>query len=147
MIVKQHIKLDHIGWITNDVKAFESFWVDILGFEKIWESTLSKELAHTLFGVDYGALCRRYKKGDLVIEVHKFDTVNLNSDSHFVKYGINHIALHVENRNELIQTISDYSNKTGKVVPVKIYHNPSGWDNMFIKDFENNWIELRETFK
>lgn len=132
------MKIDHVGWITNDVAEFEKFWVDILGFEKVWESRLSPELAHTLFGVGYGASCLRYKHGDDVIEVHKFDVpVEINSTS-FIKHGINHIALLVDDRQEFLKK-HDFT--------THVYHNPKGWDNIFIQDFEGNWIELKEVFK
>jgi catechol 2,3-dioxygenase-like lactoylglutathione lyase family enzyme len=129
------MQIDHIGWITNDVEKFESFWVDILGFEKVWKSHLSEDLAKTLFGVDYGADCLRYKKDDIVIEVHKFDKPVKEEEQHFLKYGINHIALFVQSRADFLK---QYPFTT------HIYHNPGGWDNIFIQDFEGNWIELKE---
>jgi len=129
------MQLDHIGWITNDVKKFEEFWVDILGFKKIWQSHLSEDLAKTLFGVDYGAECLRYQYGDLVIEVHVFDRPVPKDNQHFIKYGINHIALFVESRKDFLKRYN---------FTTHVYHNPKGWDNIFIRDFEGNWIELKE---
>lgn len=144
-MLNQGIKIDHVGWVTNDIEKFESFWVDILGFKNIWESRLSPELSKILFGLEYGAICRRYQKGDDVIEIHKFDKQIEEKKSHFNQYGINHIALYVENRKELIKSISNYVDNIGKKAIIHIYHNPSGWDNIFVQDFESNWIELRET--
>jgi catechol 2,3-dioxygenase-like lactoylglutathione lyase family enzyme len=129
------LKIDHVGWITNNVNKFEKFWVDILGFEKVWESHLSEELAKTLFGVNYGAKCLRYKKDEIVIEVHSFDQLVNEEEQIFVKYGINHIALFVPSREEFLKQFNFNTH---------IYHNPGGWDNIFIQDFEGNWIELKE---
>lgn len=132
------IKLDHVGWVTSDPEKFEAFWVDILGFEKIWESYLSSELAQTLFGINHGARCLRYKKGDLTIEAHVFDEPVIGLPILFDRFGLNHIALHVEDRQEFLE---QYDFDT------YVYHNPKGWDNIFVRDFEGNWIELKETFK
>ena len=148
-MLNQEIKIDHVGWVTNDINNFESFWIDIIGFKKIWESYLTPELSEILFGLEYGATCRRYQKGNNVIEVHKFDKQVEEKESHFNQFGINHIALYVENRKEMIQTIKEIiqTKNIEKEISIHIYHNPGGWDNMFIKDFEGNWIELRETLK
>lgn len=132
------IKLDHVGWVTNDPEKFEAFWGDILGFEKIWESYLIPELAQTLFGINCGARCLRYRKGDLTVEVHVFDEPVTEKTTPFHQFGLNHIALLVEDREEFLK-LYDFD--------VYIYHNPKGWDNIFVRDFEGNWIELKEPFK
>src|SRR3990167_7867767 len=67
------ILFDHVGWITNDLKKFEGFWVKTLGFKKIWQSHLSSELTRTLFRLPGGARCLRYQKGKVTIECHVFD--------------------------------------------------------------------------
>ena len=129
------ILIDHIGWITNDPNKFEAFWVDILGFNKIWESWLTPQLARTLFGVKCGAKCLRYQKDDIVIEIHQFNRKVKEHANHFVRFGLNHVALFVPSRKEFL---AQYKFET------HIFHNPKGWDNIFIRDFEGNWIELKE---
>lgn len=131
------VRIDHIGWVTNNLQKFEDFWVKILGFRKIWESYLSPEMAKILYGVEHGAMCIRYKKGNLVIECHVFDQTVTEKEPRFKQFGLNHIALHVSSRKKFLK---QYPFKT------HIYHNPKGWDNIFIRDFEGNWIELKETF-
>ncbi len=130
------MRVDHIGWVTNDLQKFESFWVKILGFKKIWESILSPEMTKTLFGINCGAKCIRYKKGKVTVECHLFDKPVVENKLRFRKFGINHIALHVQNRAKFLKLYH---------FQVHIYHNPKGWDNIFIRDFEGNWIELKET--
>jgi len=132
------MKLDHVGWVTNDPEKFEAFWVDVLGFEKVWESYLPPELARTLFGIGCGARCLRYRRGDLTIEVHAFDEPVVERHTAFDRFGLNHIALHVEDRHEFLKQ-HDFD--------TYVYHNPKGWDNIFVRDFEGNWIELKETFE
>lgn len=130
------IKIDHIGWVTNDLKKFESFWVKIFGFKKIWESYLAPEITKTLFGINCGAKCLRYKKNNITIECHLFDKPIAEKEPRFWNFGINHIALHMENRKKFLKKHN---------LKAHTYHNPKGWNNIFIRDFEGNWIELRET--
>lgn len=127
------MKLDHVGYVTNDPELFESFWVKIIGFKKVWESELTDDLADTLFNTE-GAKCLRYKKEEMTLEVHVPKQLTDDCGQPFFKSGINHICLFVEDREAFL-----------KQYPFTIhrYHNPGGWDNIFIRDFENNWIELR----
>lgn len=128
------MKLDHFGYVTNNLRLFEDFWVNILGFKKIFESLIPNEMNQALFGLD-SAYCARYKKGSITIEVHVYDDPVKERKIEFNTFGLNHIALFVKSRKEFLKQY-DFE----KIV----YHNPKGWDNIFIKDFEGNWIELRE---
>lgn len=132
------MKLDHVGWVTNDLVLFEKFWVEILGFEKIFESHIPDEMNHTLFGCN-GAYCARYTNKIFTIEVHVYDEPVAVDKRPFNVFGLNHVALLLDSTREEFLKKYDFE----KVV----YHNPKGWDNIFIKDFEGNWIELREVFK
>jgi catechol 2,3-dioxygenase-like lactoylglutathione lyase family enzyme len=129
------MKIDHVGWVTNDIQKFEGFWVKILGFKKIWESNLSPTMTQVLYGLNYGAKCARYQKGEMVVECHVFAQPVRVHKLPFARFGLNHICLHVESRKKFLK---QYPFKT------RIYHNPKGWDNVFIRDFEGNWIELKE---
>lgn len=129
------ISLQHVGWVTNNLELFEKFWVDILGFKRVWESRLPVELTQKLFGLSYGAICRRYELENITIEVHKFDEFIEEKKSPFNQFGINHICLLVENRIEFLKKYNFDS---------YIYNNPAGHQNIFIRDMEKNWIELRE---
>lgn len=128
-------KLDHVGWVTNNLELFEKFWIDILGFEKIFESHIPNEMNQILFGCD-SAYCARYRKGDITLEVHVYEDPVKEEEIPFNKFGINHIALHVKDREKFLKQYP---------FDKRIYHNPKGWDNIFIRDFEGNWIELRTT--
>ena len=130
------MKLDHVGWVTNDLGLFEKFWVDILGFERIFESHIPPEMNGELFDIHYGAYCARYTKGDITLEVHVYDEPITPRELPFNLYGLNHIALHVEDRPGFLKKY-DFDKR--------IYNNPKGWQNIFIRDFEGNWIELRTT--
>lgn len=135
------MRLDHIGWITNSVEKFEYFWCKGLGFEMVWEANIMAEKVKTLFGVERATRAMRYKKEDMTIEIHVFDPPLPAGEIKFDTFGINHIGLWVENREEFIAEL------VGRIgyVEVKKYWDPSGWWNIFIKDYDGNWIELRTT--
>lgn len=139
------IRLDHVGWVTNDIKRFEDFWVKGLGFDLEWESWISYEKTKVLFGKPRSVLARRYRRGDVVIEIHVFtDTTCVEGAENqppFERFGINHISLHVENRERFLQELLPKV----EYLEVRRYYDPSGWYNIFIRDFDGNWIELRET--
>jgi len=138
-MINQAISLDHVGWITSDVSLFEAFWCNELGFQLIFESFLDKERALGLFGLDTSGTIRRYQRETIVIEIHHLDC-NSDASQDFNRFGINHIALHVEDREAFLRELGDD-------VPVHRQQNPGGWSNLFINDYEGNWIELRESFR
>ena len=140
-MIKQTFTFDHIGWITQDIKIFEEFWCNKLGFELIFESFLDKERSLALFGLETSGTIRRYQRETMVIEIHHLDSVSEASQD-FNRFGLNHIALHVEDREAFLRELITGNNK---VVPVHRHENPGGWFNLFIQDFEGNWIELRES--
>jgi len=142
-MIKQTFTFDHIGWITKDIKLFEEFWCNKLGFELVFESFLDRERSLSLFGLDTSGTIRRYQRATMVIEIHHLDSVSEASQD-FNRFGINHIALHVEDREAFLHELIAGNNKE---VPVHRHENPGGWFNLFIQDFEGNWIELRESLQ
>lgn len=129
------MKVDHVGWVTNNLRLFEEFWVDILGFKKIFESIIPSEMNQQLFGCD-SAYCARYKYGSMVIEVHVYDDPVKESIPKFNTFGLNHIGLFVKDREKFLKKF-DFQKR--------VFHNPKGWDNIFIRDLEGNWLEIRTT--
>ena len=130
------IDLDHFGIVTNDLDKFESFWVDIIGFKMIFQSRIPAEMNNALFGINVSAFCARYKKGSMTLEVHVYDKKVQKREMPFNAFGLNHIAFWVKDRQKFLKK---HNFKT------HIYHNPKGWDNIFIEDFEGNWVEIRTT--
>jgi catechol 2,3-dioxygenase-like lactoylglutathione lyase family enzyme len=127
------ISFKHVGWLSNNVDLFEKFWVDIIGFKRVWESGPSKEMFKILFDIDASGTVRRYEKDGVVIEVHFFDKLAPEDNGSFFRRGINHVCLQVKDRDKFL-----------KIYPFekKVYDNPKGHQNIFIKDFEGNWIEI-----
>ncbi len=136
-MIDQEFSLDHVGWITKDVDQFEAFWCDNLGFELVFESFLDKERALGLFGLETSGDIRRYQRGAMVIEIHHLDCI-ADAEQVFNRFGLNHIALHVEDREAFLSELDE-------TIPVHRLQNRGGWYNLFIRDFEGNWIELRES--
>ena len=110
-----------------------AFWVNILGFKKIFESQIPDVMNQTLFGCD-SAYCARYKKGSMIVEVHVYEELVKEREIPFNEFGLNHIAFWVKDREKFLKKY-DFDKR--------VYHNPKGWDNIFIRDFEGNWIEIR----
>jgi catechol 2,3-dioxygenase-like lactoylglutathione lyase family enzyme len=138
------VKLDHIGWCVEDVDTFERFWVSQLGYTKVRDDYLLEDLGWFFFRASHPVRICRYEHPTLpVVEVHcfhQFDTVEGGS-KRFQQLGINHICLHTGgpgSRDELLGRLSDDVEKI-------VFDNPGGWKNIFLRDLESNWIELRET--
>ena len=136
-----NFKLDHIGFVTNDIEKFEYFWCKGLGFELVWESNIMPEKVKRLFGIERATQAMRYQKGDMIIEIHIFNPPLQVGEIKFDTFGINHVGLWVEDREKFIDELRE---RIG-YVEVKKYYDPSGWWNLFIKDYDGNWIELRAT--
>lgn len=139
-------QLAHVGWITTDIAKFEAFWCDILGFQNVYINQLDQPMAKQLFGVDCTPSIRRYKHSDwnVDIEIHCFEEDELVSRKLFQQPGINHICLNTGKRVD--NSREKFLASLPAMVKKLIYKNPGGWENIFIRDFENNWIELREEF-
>jgi len=139
--------LDHIGWITFDIEKFERFWCNVLGYECIHTSSATEEMTRSLFKADSGAEIKRYHNYHLNstnpdIEIHYFSD-HLDAPKDFHRFGINHICLNTGGQGSRTSFLESLPPE----VEVKIYDNPKGWQNIFIRDLEGNWIELREDFE
>jgi len=135
-VYNKKLKLKHVGWVTNNPDLFERFWCGILGFKKVWESHLTPKMCKALFDIKGGALCRRYEGWGTTIEIHEFEEKIPEDNYPFNRFGIHHICLQVDDREKFL-----------KLYPFKkyVYNNPKGHQNIFIRDFEGNWIELYKT--
>ena len=138
---------DHIGWITQDIALFEKFWVDILEFKQVKQSIAAPEMMKVLFGIRGQAEIRRYSNAEfkLDIEIHRFDIEKDEAEFEmyeetqygFSRHGINHVCIFVKSKEEFLKALPPE-------VQVHRYDNPGGWTNIFVQDFESNWVELRE---
>lgn len=139
------LTFDHVGWITRDPAKFEAFWCGILGFKQTYESRLPVEMATDLFQIKSPALIRRYYREGFgpEIEIHFLEETNPSrAPQTFGRLGINHICLHTGGQGSRKQFLDSLPAS----VKQYIYKNPRGWENIFIRDYEGNWIEIKETF-
>lgn len=134
--VSQSFVLDHIGWSTVDVEKFERFWGRVLGFELVGTSVLDEARAKTLFDVDGSAEIRRYVKNGMTVEIHNFGQNQIEASQSFARAGISHICLNVEDREGFLAELPPD-------VEVKKVQHSGGWWNIFVRDYEGNWVEVR----
>lgn len=136
------MNIDHIGWTTRDICQFERFWCGVIGFECMRETEAGNEMLLSLFGILGNAKIRRYHHRVITpdIEIHYFDSGSKFAPSDFHRDGLSHVCLMTGgagSRREFIAQLPQW-------VEVKIFNNPKGWENIFLRDLEGNWIELRE---
>lgn len=136
------MKLDHIGWITGNIELFESFWCNLLKFKRVYESKLTQEMSTALFPGAGEALIYRYQHPTfgVDIEIHHFKQQE-KCFYVFDRMGINHICLHTGSKGSR----EDFLKQMPDDIQKHIFNNPKGWQNIFIRDYEGNWIELRES--
>lgn len=105
-----------------------------------------------LFGGKGPALIRRYTRDESAcdIEIHMFDERSSNLKDYawkdftppgFDKHGINHVCIHTGGPGSRAEFLA----KLPPNVVQKVFNNPGGWQNIFIRDYEYNWVELRES--
>jgi len=90
-----------------------------------------------MFAIESEGFMRRYECNGVVIEVHFFPEETIGAAQDFNRFGINHICLLVPNKDEFLAKIPDDIQRV-------IYHNTGGWQNVLVRDYEGNWIELYE---
>ena len=132
-IYYKKFEFKHVGWLSNNIDLFERFWVGIMGFQRIWESGPATEMFKKLFDIEASGTVRRYEKDGITIEVHFFEPKAPEDNNPFYRRGINHACLLVDDRDKFL-----------KLYPFekKVYDNPKGHQNIFIRDLEGNWIEI-----
>jgi len=136
--------IDHVGWITKDIEKFEGFWCEVLGYECMHTSAAPSEMMTTLFGAGEATI-KRYshpKNQGPDIEIHYFPEHGEVEEQPFYRFGINHVCILTGGAGSR----TDFLSKLPETVEKAIYDNPGGWQNIFIRDYEGNWIELRENF-
>lgn len=99
-----------------------------------------------LFDIDGGAILKRYKHPnfDTEIEIHIFADGTDACNRKYNNAGLSHICLWIDDREAFIKDLPRLINEDPDKKYLIIYDNPGGWKNMFLRDFEGNWVELRE---
>lgn len=132
-------RIGHVGVLSNNLSLFESFWCDIVGFRKVWESELSSQKAQALFGVPTTAKIVRYSGfGDTLLEVHVPTQQVALRETQFFRFGFNHLCIEITDRERFVHHLPS-------TVGIHRFDNPGGWENVFIRDFDGNWLEVRQS--
>jgi catechol 2,3-dioxygenase-like lactoylglutathione lyase family enzyme len=87
---KQDIKVHHIGMWARDMDAAVRFYKNALGFEKVREYEVPKEVMKAVFGIEEA--CKVQVYGGESITVELFD------GSKHQRSGLNHIAITVDDK-------------------------------------------------
>ena len=121
---------DHVGIMNEDEDRAVRFYRDILGLEKIRESSVSPELARQLFSLDREIRMLVFGKGDLKVEIFIVPGLSLSSLS------VPHFCLQAPDLGALLEK----AKKEG----VKVISAERGGGTVhFVEDFSGNRIELK----
>lgn len=138
--------IEHIGWTSKDRMLFEEFWCKLLKFELIKTSEIDSALTKALFGFEGGAKVYRYRRPVIGgfclcpdIEIHVFNNPPVDCSLAYNRMGISHVCIKVTDKDKFLELIKSFP----KQVLYSKYDNPGGWTNLFIRDYEGNWIEVR----
>lgn len=131
----------HAGFVTSDVPLFERFWCGVLGFVREADRVHEAAKFTRLFGIRTGGRMIRYCKDACIIEIHSFDRgIADTPDFGYDRYGLNHICLAVDSKEEFLKRLPPDVERT-------TYLDPGGWTNLLVRDYEGNWVEIREEKK
>jgi catechol 2,3-dioxygenase-like lactoylglutathione lyase family enzyme len=121
---------DHVGIINEDEDRAVRFYQDILGLEKIRESSVSRELAKQLFALDREISMLVFGKEGLKVEIFIIPGLSpaLLSVPHFCLQAPDLDALLEKAKKEGVKVIS--AERGGGTVH-------------FVEDFSGNRIELK----
>ena len=122
--------LDHVGIMNEDEDSAVRFYRDILGLEKIKDSSVSAELARQLFAIDREMKMLVYGKENLVVEIFIMPGFCRPAPS------VPHFCLQVPDLVELLEN----AKKEGVRV---ISAERGGRTVHFVEDFSGNRIELK----
>jgi catechol 2,3-dioxygenase-like lactoylglutathione lyase family enzyme len=123
---------DHIGIFSHNAERLVNFYVDIVGFKKTYEGTLSKTIMKPLFGITQDCRFIKLHLGNTMLEI--FEPIVKRKT---VTKGYNHWGLIVLDRKKFVNKLK---HKKVSIIEVK-RNNHSVY---FIADPDGNKIEIRE---
>jgi catechol 2,3-dioxygenase-like lactoylglutathione lyase family enzyme len=123
--------LDHVGIMNEDEGAAVRFYRDLLGLEKIRESSVSPELAQKLFSVGIEIRMLVFGKGNLKIEIFIVPGFTRPSPS------VPHFCIQMPDLPGFLEKAK------GEGVKV-IEAERSGRIVYFVEDFSGNRIEVKQ---
>ena len=128
----------HVGIVVNDLEKTRDFWINTLGFNLHIEAKEESPYIDELLAIKDPMLTtvKLIDSKGFVIELLKFENYQVENswDEDLKTTGLTHIALTVDNLDELIailrkldyQTLSDIKTSTDKKVKVVFVRGPEG---------------------
>ena len=135
----------HIGIVVNDLEKTRDFWINTIGFKLHIEAKEESPYIDELLAIRNPGLTtiKLIDSKGFIIELLKFENYQVgNSWSGNLKTtGLTHIALTVNNLDELVEVLT--KNNYQKVSDIKV--SPNGKVKVvFIKGLEGLMLELVE---
>jgi catechol 2,3-dioxygenase-like lactoylglutathione lyase family enzyme len=123
--------LDHVGIVNKDEGSADHFYRDLLGLEKIRESSVSPELAEQLFSFRKEIKMLVYGKDDLKVEIFIIPGFMLPAPA------VPHFCLMVPDPPRFLEK--------AKGEGVKVIAAQRGEHTVyFVEDFSGNRVELKQ---
>ena len=135
----------HVGIVVNDLEKSIHFWQELIGFKVISDNIEPSPYIEELLSLNAANL-RTVKFSDnngFIVELLKFASPSNNSDwqGDLSTIGLTHIALTVENVEEVVNKLNEFSYTSLS----KIMKSPNGQVKVvFINGPENLKLELVE---
>ncbi len=124
--------LDHVGIVNNHADAAVRFYHDLLGLDKIKESSVAPELSRKLFSVDAKIRMLVYGRGNLKVEVFILPGFIPSSPC------VAHFCIQVPDLPGFLERAKDAG--------VKIISAERGGRTVhFIEDFSGNRVEVKQS--
>ncbi len=122
---------DHVGIMNEDEDGAARFYRDILGLDKVRESSVTPELARQLFAIGREVKMVVYRKEDLTVEIFIVPGFSRPSPS------VPHLCLQVTDLAALLEKVK---REGAKVISAE----RGGRTVWFVEDFSGNRIELKQ---
>ena len=133
----------HVGLACRSEAESDRFYQDLLGLSKQEPKTLSRDLAHAIFGVDRQLIMINYVGDDVRFEIFITDTAGGTAggtpgDTPRVPSGpIAHTCLAVDDLEEFLTRC--------RALDVEVARIPRGnYTVTFIKDYAGNLFEVKD---
>ena len=125
----------HVGLACRSEVESDRFYRDLLGLSKQEPKTLSRDLAHAIFGVDLELTMINYVGDDVRFEIFITDTADDTTD---VTPGpITHTCIAVDDLEEFLTRC--------RALNVEVARIPRGnYTVTFIKDYAGNLFEVKD---
>lgn len=126
---------DHIAYLTSNLDSMRSFYVGVMDFDPVSESTLPRAIAGKVFGIDDDCRFVKLQREGFVVELFEPLSVILPERSN-ARVGMDHWGYCVRDRAAFVENLR----RAGRTV---ITIERDGRATYFAVDPDKNRIEIR----